>query len=85
MFPRVLLEVNVAGEASKFGFSPEKLRAQMEELLALERLQIEGLMTIPPFAPEAEEFAPALRRAARIARAAADGIPRPAARGSRWA
>ena len=54
MFPRVLLEVNVAGEASKFGFSPDKLRAEKEALLALGRLQIEGLMTIPPFAPEAE-------------------------------
>ena len=55
VFPRVLFEVNVAGEASKFGFSPEKLRAEMEELLGLGRLQIEGLMTIPPFAPEAED------------------------------
>jgi hypothetical protein len=54
VFPRVLLEVNVAGESSKFGFSPVKLREQLEELLALERLQIEGLMTIAPFAPEAE-------------------------------
>ena len=54
VFPRVLLEVKVAGEASKFGFSPEKLRMEMDELLALGRLQIEGLMTIPPFAPEAE-------------------------------
>lgn len=52
--PRLLLEVNVAGEASKFGFQPDVLRAQMEELLALGRLQIEGLMTIAPFAPEAE-------------------------------
>jgi len=34
MHPRVLLEVNVAGEGSKFGFSPHKLREQMEELLA---------------------------------------------------
>jgi len=58
VFPRVLLEVNVAGEASKFGFSPEKLRAEMEELLGLGRLQIEGLMTIPPFAPEAEASRP---------------------------
>jgi len=54
VFPRVLLEVNVAGESSKFGFSPAKLREQLEELLSLERLQIEGLMTIAPFAPEAE-------------------------------
>ena len=58
VFPRLLLEVNVAGEASKFGFSPEKLRAQIEELLALDRLQIEGLMTIAPFAPEAESSRP---------------------------
>ena len=52
--PRVLLEVNVAGEGSKFGFKPETLRAEMETLLALPRLMIEGLMTIPPVADEAE-------------------------------
>ncbi len=54
VFPKVLLEVNVAGESSKFGFTPDRVRAQMEELLALDRVQIEGLMTIAPFAPEAE-------------------------------
>jgi pyridoxal phosphate enzyme (YggS family) len=54
MHPRVLLEVNVAGEGSKFGFHPEKLRNEMEPLLALPRLSIEGLMTIPPIAEEAE-------------------------------
>jgi len=51
---RVLFEVNVAGEGSKFGFAPDKLREQMEELLALPRLTIVGLMTIPPMAEEAE-------------------------------
>jgi PLP dependent protein len=54
MHPRVLLEVNVAGEGSKFGFSPDKLREQMEELLVLPRLSILGLMTIPPLAEAAE-------------------------------
>jgi pyridoxal phosphate enzyme (YggS family) len=54
MHPRVLLEVNVAGEGSKFGFNPDMLRTEMETLLALNRLSIEGLMTIPPLAPEAE-------------------------------
>jgi pyridoxal phosphate enzyme (YggS family) len=54
LHPRVLLEINVAGEGSKFGFKPETLRAEMETLLALTRLSIEGLMTIPPLAPEAE-------------------------------
>jgi pyridoxal phosphate enzyme (YggS family) len=54
LHPRVLLELNVAGEGSKFGFKPETLRAEMETLLALDRLSIEGLMSIPPLAPEAE-------------------------------
>jgi len=54
MRPRVLLEVNVAGEASKHGFSPETLRRDLEAALSLGRLTIEGLMTIPPLAPEAE-------------------------------
>src|SRR5882724_13187959 len=52
--PRILLEVNVAGEGSKFGFTPEKLREDLEDLLALPRLSILGLMTIPPIAEEAE-------------------------------
>jgi hypothetical protein len=55
LHPRVLLEVNVAGEGSKFGFAPSQLREQMEQLLSLGRLQIEGLMTIPPLAPEVED------------------------------
>ena len=38
LHPRVLLEVNVAGEGSKFGFAPDKLREQMEALLALSAL-----------------------------------------------
>lgn len=53
--PRVLLEVNVAGEGRKLGFAPEKLRTEMETLLGLDRLDIEGVMTIPPLAPEAED------------------------------
>ena len=54
LFPRVLLQVNVAGEASKFGFAPAKLLGAVEEIVRFERLQIEGLMTIPPLAPAAE-------------------------------
>lgn len=55
LYPRVLLEVNVAGEGSKFGFGPANLREQMEALLALPRLSIEGLMCIPPLAVESED------------------------------
>ena len=52
--PRVLIEVNVAGEGTKFGFSPELIRSEIEEMLALKRLTIEGLMCIPPPQPRAE-------------------------------
>jgi pyridoxal phosphate enzyme (YggS family) len=54
LYPKVLLEVNVAGESSKFGFAPEKVTAQLEELLELERLEIHGLMCVPPVALDAE-------------------------------
>ena len=54
LFPRVLLQVNVAGEASKFGFLPERLITAVRRILELDRLQIEGLMTIPPLAPSPE-------------------------------
>lgn len=54
-FPRVLLEVNVAGEGSKFGFASHQLRQQIGALLALPRLSIEGLMCIPPLAVESED------------------------------
>jgi pyridoxal phosphate enzyme (YggS family) len=55
IFPRALLEVNLAGEGSKFGFTRKQLREQIEELLALERLEIEGLMCIPPPSPKPED------------------------------
>jgi pyridoxal phosphate enzyme (YggS family) len=45
---RVLLQVNVAGEASKGGFSPAGVREAAEELARLSYLQPEGLMTIAP-------------------------------------
>jgi PLP dependent protein len=46
--PRVYLEVNVAGEASKGGFSPEELLAASESLPALQHVELLGLMAIPP-------------------------------------
>ena len=54
VFPRVLLQVNVAGESSKFGFSPDRLLTQLEEISRADRVEILGLMTIPPLAPHSE-------------------------------
>ena len=58
----VLLEVNVAGEASKSGYAPEKLLAELKELNKLPRIEIQGLMTVPPWAPEMEKARPHFRR-----------------------
>lgn len=52
LLPKVFLQVNIADEASKGGFEPATLAAEFGELLALERLQIQGLMTIPPEGPD---------------------------------
>ena len=54
VFPRVLLEVNMAGESSKFGFPPQELLSEVESIVQIDRLQIEGLMTIPPLAAAPE-------------------------------
>ena len=58
----VLLEVNVAGEASKFGFKPDVVLQQLAEINALPRLELHGLMTIAPWTPEPEKVRPAFRR-----------------------
>lgn len=44
----VLLEVNVSGEASKSGFSPDDLLRQAEGLASLEAMPVRGLMTMAP-------------------------------------
>jgi len=54
----VLLEVNLAGEASKFGYRPDKLAAELQQLNALPRLEIHGFMTVPPWTSNAENVRP---------------------------
>ena len=58
----ILLEVNVAGEASKFGYQPEQMLAELPQINALPRLEIHGLMAIPPYAPVPEKARPYFRR-----------------------
>ncbi len=54
LYPKVFLQVNVGGESTKGGFEPEVLRAEMEGILSLKRLDVVGLMCIPPAGPDAE-------------------------------
>ncbi len=58
----ILLEVNVAGEGSKFGYKPGTLLAELDAINALPRLEIHGLMAIPPYTPAAEKARPYFQR-----------------------
>lgn len=57
----VLLEVNLAGESSKFGYQPEQLLAELEQINNLPRIEVRGLMTIAPWAPDPEKARPVFR------------------------
>lgn len=56
-----LLEVNVAGEASKHGFDPAELESAFAQISALPQLRVRGLMTIAPLVADAEQVRPVFR------------------------
>jgi len=58
----ILLEVNVAGESSKFGYKPEQLLAELKQVNALPKIEIHGLMTVAPYSTDAEKVRPFFRR-----------------------
>jgi len=58
----VLLEVNLAGESSKFGYRPEQLLAELAQVSALPRVEVQGLMTMAPWTPEPEKVRPVFRQ-----------------------
>lgn len=52
---KVLLEVNISGEASKNGLAPGEAAPLLEKTAELSHVRVEGLMTMAPFgAPEGE-------------------------------
>jgi hypothetical protein len=77
--PKVLLEVNVAGESSKFGWPPDRLLAEFLEVNALSRLEIHGFMTIAPYATDPEKVRPYFRKLRELRDRCADllGAPLP--------
>jgi pyridoxal phosphate enzyme (YggS family) len=59
---RVLLEVHISGEATKSGVSESSLPVLAEQIDRLERLELAGLMCIPPFLENTEEVRPYFAR-----------------------
>ncbi len=60
--PRILLEVNVSGESSKFGLRPENAPAVIERALSASSVTLEGFMTMAPIAPDKELTRPVFAR-----------------------
>ena len=58
----VLLEVNVAGEASKSGIAPNALVSAARAIAALPSLHLEGLMTVAPLVDDPEAVRPVFRQ-----------------------
>ncbi len=54
----ILLEVNVSGEASKYGFAPADLSVAVEAIMGLPGLRLQGLMTMAPIVADPEEARP---------------------------
>ena len=51
----ILVEVNVAGEESKFGTTSEEACSLVEEIAKLPHVRVRGLMTIAPYVEDSEE------------------------------
>jgi pyridoxal phosphate enzyme (YggS family) len=62
----VLLEVNVGGEASKFGLAPEQAGPAAEQMARLPGLSVQGLMTVAPLSGDPEEVRPVFRELRRL-------------------
>jgi PLP dependent protein len=78
--PQILLEVNVSGEASKFGLKPDEVAGVLEKAMQARALTVVGLMTLAPFCPDPELTRPVFVRLRdlrdRLERELGTGLPR---------
>jgi PLP dependent protein len=70
---QILIEVNVAGEASKQGLSPGEVAPVVSRISNLPNLNLTGLMTIAPIADDPEDVRPVFRELRQLAEA--NGLP----------
>jgi pyridoxal phosphate enzyme (YggS family) len=73
----VLLEVNISGEESKGGFSPNELEKAIPEILKLENLSLRGLMTMAPLVRNPEETRPVFRDLRQLFEKLANNVTMP--------
>ncbi len=75
-FP-VLLEINIGSEATKAGALPEQAEALAADVLKRSRLDLQGLMAVPPFDPDPQASRPHFRRLREMRERLADRFGRP--------
>ena len=79
--PNLLLQVDLAGEETKFGAPPEALRALAAAALELKAARLRGLMIIPPAVDDPNDARPWFRRLRDVRdQLVSDGIPAEALR-----
>ncbi len=71
----LLLEVNVSGEASKYGFIPAELSPAVEAIAALPGLRLQGLMTMAPIVPDPRAVRPVFAGLRRLCEDLATRFP----------
>jgi pyridoxal phosphate enzyme (YggS family) len=71
----VLLEVNVAVEASKSGFAPEEMLEAARAIAELPSLRLEGLMTIAPLVDDPEDVRPVFRALRELRNRLREAVP----------
>jgi pyridoxal phosphate enzyme (YggS family) len=62
LIPDVLLEVNISGETSKHGFTPQELEEFIPRLSEFKQLHVMGLMTMAPYSEDQESTRPVFRK-----------------------
>jgi pyridoxal phosphate enzyme (YggS family) len=63
----ILLEINVSGERSKFGFPPAQFSAALEQINLFSRLEVQGLMAIAPYSDDPQKARPYFRKLRELA------------------
>lgn len=64
----LLLQVNISGEATKFGVPPELAKDVLLKIAKYERLRVRGLMTIAPYSDDPEDARPWFSQARQLMR-----------------
>jgi len=61
-----LLEINIAGEETKYGITPEDAPDMVRQIASFPNLQVEGLMTMEPYSDNPENSRPYFKRMKRL-------------------